>query len=71
MRERFPFDPPRFTDGEIESVARHLVRRRIERAGWYPRLAEPDRKRLIRRDVDQHWTVLIPEAMRCLDELPF
>ena len=57
-----------FTDEEVETEARSLIRKRIQKSGWYPDLSSEERRRRIREDVDRHWHLMIDEATRRLSE---
>jgi hypothetical protein len=53
-------------DDEIEAEARAMMRETIERSGWYPTVHREERERLIARDVDQHWHLMMAEARKRL-----
>jgi hypothetical protein len=49
-------------DEEITALARALLRETIERSGWYPTLRDEERRKLIEKDVELHWHLMMPEA---------
>jgi hypothetical protein len=51
-------------DQELEAMARAILRDTIERSGWYPALRGEERRRLIDRDVDRHWPLMLEEARK-------
>jgi hypothetical protein len=55
-------------DEDIEAEARALLRETIERSGWYQTLRRAEREKRIEADVDQHWSLMIPDAMKRLEE---
>lgn len=52
------------SDQELEAMARAILRDTIERSGWYPALRGEERRRLIDRDVDRHWPLMVNEARK-------
>ena len=44
------------------ALARELLRETIRRSGWYPDLWPEDRKKRIKRDVEKHWHLMVPQA---------
>ena len=55
---------------EIEREARRLLRDRIERLPWYPRLSSSEREAAIQADVDRYWRIMQPDAIRASRENP-
>ena len=55
---------------EIEREARRLLRDRIERLPWYPRLSPSEREAAIQADVDRYWRIMQPDALRASRENP-
>ena len=51
---------------EVEREARRLLRDRIERLPWYPRLSPSEREAAIQADVDRYWRTMQPEALQSL-----
>ena len=51
---------------QVEAEARRLLRERIERLPWYPRLSPSERKAAIQADVDRYWRTMQPEAVQML-----
>ena len=51
-------------DEDLEAMARAILRETIERSGWYPALRGEERRRLIERDVERHWPLMIEEARK-------
>jgi hypothetical protein len=51
-------------DQELEAMARVILRETIERSGWYPALRAEERRRLIDRDVERHWPLMVEEARK-------
>jgi hypothetical protein len=56
--------PP--SDDDIEAVARSMIRKRIQDSGWYPHASKEERNRLIARDVERSWHLMIQEAAKQL-----
>jgi len=56
------------SDVEIEAEARAILRETIERSGWYQTLPKAEREKLIARDVDRNWHLMIRDAMKRLEE---
>lgn len=54
-------------DKEIEARARAMLRETIERSGWYPSLPGDERRRLIERDVERNWHLMIADARKALE----
>ena len=54
------------TADQVEVEARRLLRERIERLPWYPRMKPHEREAAIKADVDRHWRVMQPEAVQSL-----
>lgn len=54
----------RTPDEELEAMARAILRDTIERSGWYPALRGEERRRLIERDVERHWPLMLEEARK-------
>ncbi len=52
----------------IEREARRILRQRIERLPWYPRMSQAERAAAINADVDHYWRIMQPEAIRSLRE---
>jgi len=52
--------------GGVEAEARRLLRERIERLPWYPRMKPHEREAAIKADVDRYWRVMQPEAIQAL-----
>jgi len=50
----------------VEKEARRLLRARIERLPWYPRLSPSEREAAIKADVDRYWRIMQPEALQPL-----
>ena len=52
---------------EIEALARAMLRQRIEHTPWFRiRMTERQRQAAIDRDVDEHWRLFVPDAVRWL-----
>jgi hypothetical protein len=51
-------------DDELEAIARAILRDTIERSGWYPALRGEERRRLIDRDVERHWPLMMEEVRK-------
>jgi hypothetical protein len=51
-------------DEDLEAMARAILRDTIERSGWYPALRGEERRRLIDRDVEQHWPLMVEAARK-------
>ncbi len=49
---------------QIEAEARRLLRERIERLPWYPRMRPHEREAAIKADVDRYWRTMQPEAVQ-------
>jgi hypothetical protein len=52
----------------VERDARRILRQRIERLPWYPRMSPSEREAAINADVDRYWRVMQPEAVQSLHE---
>jgi hypothetical protein len=52
----------------VEREARRILRQRIERLPWYPRMSPSQREAAINADVDRCWRVMQPEAVQSLHE---
>jgi hypothetical protein len=55
-------------DDDIEAEARALLRETIERSGWYQSLPKAEREKRIEADVDRHWSLMVPDAMKRLEQ---
>jgi hypothetical protein len=55
-------------DEDIEAEARALIRETIERSGWYQSLPRAEREKRIEQDVEQHWRLRVPDAMKRLEQ---
>jgi hypothetical protein len=54
---------------EIEALARAMLRQRIEQTPWFRmRMTATQRQAAIQRDVDEHWRLFVPDAVRWLAE---
>jgi hypothetical protein len=54
---------------EIEALARALLRQRIEQTPWFRTgMTETQRQAAIDRDVDEHWRLFVPDAVKRLAE---
>jgi hypothetical protein len=53
---------------EIEALARAMLRQRIEQTPWFRKMSAKERRAAIDRDVDQHWRLFVPDAVRWLAE---
>ena len=51
----------------VEAEARRLLRERLERLPWYPRMRPHEREAAIRADVDRYWRTMQPEALQTLE----
>ena len=52
----------------VEREARRILRERIERIPWYPRMSPSERKAAIKADVDRYWRIMQSEAVQALHE---
>jgi hypothetical protein len=54
---------------EIEALARAMLRQRIEQTPWFRmRMTAKQRQAAIQRDVDEHWRLFVPDAVRWVFE---
>ena len=54
---------------EIEALARAILRERIEQTPWHRcRMSAKERRAAIDRDVEEHWRLFVPDAVRWLAE---
>ena len=54
---------------EIEALARAILRQRIEQTPWFRHgKTEKERRAAIDRDVEEHWRLFVPDAVRWLAE---
>jgi hypothetical protein len=52
---------------EIEALARAMLRQRIEQTPWFRiRMTATQRQAAIQRDIDEHWRLFVPDAVRWL-----
>ena len=52
----------------VEREARRILRQRIERLPWYPRMSPSEREAAIKADVDRYWRIMQSEAVQSLHE---
>jgi hypothetical protein len=52
----------------VEREARRILRQRIERLPWYPRMSPSEREAAIKADVDRYWRIMQSEAVQALHE---
>jgi hypothetical protein len=51
---------------QIETEARAILWRRIERLEWFPGLSEEERRERIAQDVELYWPTMVQEAAQSL-----
>jgi hypothetical protein len=52
----------------VEREARRILRQRLERLPWYPRMSPSEREAAIKADEDRYWRIMQSEAVQALHE---